>query len=73
MTNSKKEEKKEKEVKTVSPTPAYDWKEALNAMEIPRMTKKGVVEYVESRNLTIKNERDLKKALNNLNKSNVGA
>ena len=55
------------------PTPDFLWKEELFQMEISDMIKNGVAFYVESNDLTIKNEKDLEKVINDYKKLNVGA
>lgn len=55
------------------PTPDFLWKEELFQMEISDMLKNGVAFYVESNDLTVKNEKDLEKVINDYKKLNVGA
>ena len=55
------------------PTPDFLWKEELFQMEISDMIKNGVAFYVESNDLTVKNEKDLEKVINDYKKLNVGA
>lgn len=55
------------------PTPEFLWKEELFQMEISDMIKNGVAFYVESNDLTVKNEKDLEKVINDYKKLNVGA
>lgn len=55
------------------PTPEFLWKEELFQMEISDMLKNGVAFYVESNDLTVKNEKDLEKVINDFKKLNVGA
>lgn len=55
------------------PTPNFSWKEELFQMEISDMLKNGVAFYVESNDLTVKNEKDLEKVINDYKKLNVGA
>jgi len=65
MTKSKKKEE--------TPAPDFDWKTALFDMEISDMLKRGAEFYVESRDLTVKNEKDLEKVLKDFKELNVGA
>lgn len=62
--------KKKTEEKTA---PNFSWKEELFQMEISDMIKNGVAFYVESNDLTIKNEKDLEKVIKDYEKLNVGA
>lgn len=55
------------------PTPDFLWKEELFRMEISDMLKNGVAFHVESNDLTIKNEKDLEKVIEDYKKLNVGA
>jgi len=55
------------------PTLEFLWKEELFRMEISDMLKNGVAFHVESNDLTIKNEKDLEKVINDYKKLNVGA
>ena len=55
------------------PTPDFLWKEELFQMEISDMIKNGVAFYVESNDLTVKNEKDLEKVIKDYEKLNVGA
>ena len=55
------------------PTPDFLWKEELFQMEISDMIKNGVAFYVESNDLTVKNEKDLEKVIEDYKKLNVGA
>lgn len=61
--------------KKTEATPKKDflWKEELFQMEISDMIKNGVAFYVESNDLTVKNEKDLEKVINDYKKLNVGA
>ena len=62
--------KKKTEEKT---TPNFSWEEELFQMEISDMIKNGVAFHIESNDLTIKNEKDLEKVINDYKKLNVGA
>jgi hypothetical protein len=55
------------------PTLEFLWKEELFRMEISDMLKNGVAFHVESNDLTIKNEKDLEKVIEDYKKLNVGA
>jgi len=61
--------------KKTEATPKQDflWKEELFRMEISSMLKNGVAYYIESNDLTVKNEKDLEKVIKDYKKSNVGA
>ena len=65
MTKSKKKEE--------TPEPDFNWKTVLSEMEISDMLKRGLEFYVESRDLTVKNEKDLEKVLKDFKELNVGA
>ena len=64
--------KKKSEKKEATPTKQFLWKEELFKMKISLMLKNGVAYHVESNDLTIKNEKDLEKVINDYTKLNVG-
>lgn len=64
MTKSKKKEE--------TPVPDFDWKTVLSEMEISDMLKRGLEFYVESKDLTVENEKDLEKVLKDFKELNVG-
>lgn len=64
MTKSKKDE---------TSKPAFDWEKALYELEISRMLKRGVEEYIKSNDLTVDDEKDLEKVLKDFKELNLGA
>lgn len=52
--------------------PEYNWKEELSTVLISNMLKAGVTYYIESNEMTIKNEKDLEKAIKDYTNIKVG-
>ena len=67
MAAKKTETKKQEEPKN-----AFDWKPALDKLEIPSMLKAGFGYYIETKNMTIKSENDLQKELTKFKELNAG-
>lgn len=61
-----------KKTETKKTEPAFDWKIALDQLEIPSMLKAGFGYYIESKNLTIKSENDLQRELTKFKELNAG-
>lgn len=52
--------------------PAFDWKTALEAIEMSGMLKAGVKYYIESYKLTPKSDKDLEKIIDDFKKVKMG-
>lgn len=62
----------QRKTKKEEPKTAFDWKTALNTMEIPSMLKAGFGYYIEVNNIPIKSENDLEKQLTKFKELNAG-
>lgn len=58
--------------KKEEPKSAFDWKQALDKIEIPLMLKAGFGYYIVNNNIMIKSENDLQKELTKFKELNAG-
>ena len=63
---------KRTQTKKEEPKSDFDWKQALDKLEIPLMLKAGFGYYIESKNIAIKSENDLQKELTKFKELNAG-